>query len=315
MTVCVGVKVQTGLIFATDTATSAAEIKNGELSVSNIYDEAKKIFFLRKSCPSVIMISGASMLPGGHINNIIHKFISRIIRDKTDLELSSISVQNLCKLLESHIKHEGRFEDDSNISTMNFECFVGGFDEDLDTPEVWRFGWENGIYTEAKCIINSFTSAIFWSGQSEALNRLVLGVGSGLQKALMNHGFNVDDLNTIINSAKSHSEIALYHPGMPLGDAISLAKYMVDTTIGFTRFSAGPNVVGGKSVVAACTKYGGVSFPVISRKLSRSYNASTSCKWGGLKDSVVICTGSQISTQMELHRDLIALWSSVSGHA
>lgn len=283
MTVCVGVKVQTGLIFATDTATSATEIKNGEYSVCNIYDDAQKIFTLRKSCPLMIMISGISMLPGGHVNNIIHKFISRIIRDKTDIELSSISVQKFCKLLESHINREGRLEEDSNISITNFECFVGGFDEDLDTPEVWKFGWENGIYTKAKCIITSPISAIFWSGQSEALNRLVLGAGSGLQKALMNHGFEGENLTDIVNSARAHSEIALYHPGMPLGDAISLAKYMVDTTIGFTRFSPGPKIVGGKSIVAACTKFGGVSFPVIPRKLSRSYNSATLCEWGGVE--------------------------------
>lgn len=309
MTVCVGVKVQTGLIFATDTATSAAEIKNGEYSVCNIYDDAQKIFTLRKSCPLMIMISGISMLPGGHVNNIIHKFISRIIRDKTDIELSSISVQKFCTLLESHINREGRLEEDSNISITNFECFVGGFDEDLDTPEVWKFGWENGIYTKAKCIITSPISAIFWSGQSEALNRLVLGAGSGLQKALMNHGFAGENLTDIVNSARAHSEIALYHPGMPLGDAISLAKYMVDTTIGFTRFSPGPKIVGGKSIVAACTKFGGVSFPVIPRKLSRSYNSATSCEWGGLKDFDVNSSVLQISMQTELQRDLIARWS------
>jgi len=48
-------------------------------------------------------------------------------------------------------------------------------------------------------------------------------------------------------------------PAMPVQDAIDLARFMVETTIGFTRFAVmrQPKVVGGPVEIAAITKHEG----------------------------------------------------------
>jgi hypothetical protein len=51
---------------------------------------------------------------------------------------------------------------------------------------------------------------------------------------------------------------------MPIQDVIDLARFLVHASIMFTRFSLGPNIVGGPIEVAAITKH--ENFKWISRK-------------------------------------------------
>ena len=51
---------------------------------------------------------------------------------------------------------------------------------------------------------------------------------------------------------------------MPIQDVIDLARFLVHSAIMFTRFSMGPNIVGGPIEIAAITKH--ENFKWISRK-------------------------------------------------
>jgi hypothetical protein len=53
-------------------------------------------------------------------------------------------------------------------------------------------------------------------------------------------------------------------PAMPFADAINFAKYVVDTTVGYTRYVLGPDTVGGQVEVAGISRHEG--FKWISRK-------------------------------------------------
>lgn len=56
----------------------------------------------------------------------------------------------------------------------------------------------------------------------------------------------------------------LVFPPMPIQDVIDLARFLVHAAIMFSRFSPGPNVVGGPIEIAAITKH--ENFKWISRK-------------------------------------------------
>jgi hypothetical protein len=57
----------------------------------------------------------------------------------------------------------------------------------------------------------------------------------------------------------------LFAPAMPIQDAIDLARFLVETTIGFVRFAVFmPKSVGGEVDVAAITKHEG--FRWVQRK-------------------------------------------------
>jgi hypothetical protein len=59
-------------------------------------------------------------------------------------------------------------------------------------------------------------------------------------------------------------------PTMPIQDAIDLARYLVEVTMGFIKFSIGkqPKTVGGTIEIAAITKHEGVSLGSASAILS-----------------------------------------------
>ena len=54
------------------------------------------------------------------------------------------------------------------------------------------------------------------------------------------------------------------HPGMPFAEAIKLAKFLADTTVGFAHFVPGPDFVGGEVEIAAISRHEG--FKWVNRK-------------------------------------------------
>ena len=58
--------------------------------------------------------------------------------------------------------------------------------------------------------------------------------------------------------------LPLTFPGMPIGEVIDLAHFLVDATIKFVRFTPGHPTVGGPIEIAAMTRHEG--FKWIQRK-------------------------------------------------
>ena len=97
-----------------------------------------------------------------------------------------------------------------------------------------------------------------WDGQYEALNRLVLGLGFGIGDALVRHGVPPDDAGKLQENLVKDLYTTLSVPAMPIQDAIDLARFLVETTIGFVRFAVYmPKPVGGAVEIAAITKHEG----------------------------------------------------------
>jgi hypothetical protein len=69
---------------------------------------------------------------------------------------------------------------------------------------------------------------------------------------------------------------------MPIQDAIDLARFLVDTTINFVKFSPGAPTVGGPIDIATITKH--EDFKWISRKLYYNINLNQDSNKGGMLD-------------------------------
>ncbi|EHL97485.1 hypothetical protein HMPREF9946_04168 [Acetobacteraceae bacterium AT-5844] len=99
---------------------------------------------------------------------------------------------------------------------------------------------------------------VLWDGQYEALNRLILGTGFEIGAALARHGVPIDQVLTLQANLVGDLYATLSAPAMPIQDAIDLARYLVETTIGFVRFAVFlPKSVGGAVQIAAITKHEG----------------------------------------------------------
>jgi hypothetical protein len=97
-----------------------------------------------------------------------------------------------------------------------------------------------------------------WDGQYEALNRLILGLGYDIGAALVRRGIPAQDAPKLQAELIKELYATLAVPAMPIQDAVDLARFLVETTIGFIRFAVFmPKSVGGAIGIAAITKHEG----------------------------------------------------------
>jgi hypothetical protein len=82
----------------------------------------------------------------------------------------------------------------------------------------------------------------------------------------------IDELATVLDPTATAQAIAVLSKydrqpvvgGMPFADAINFARFLTDTTIGYTHYILGPDVVGGPVEIAAISRHEG--FRWVSRK-------------------------------------------------
>jgi hypothetical protein len=143
---------------------------------------------------------------------------------------------------------------------------ICGYSSGNALPEVWQvmFG-DGGERIEPSCIQSVDQFGVWWNGEVEALNRLILGIGEVPQKALDSLGMTEDQMRAARELIIPHTFETLILNAAPVQDAIDLSKYLVDVTKGFIRFSITKRkTVGGPVEVAAITKHEG--FKWVQRK-------------------------------------------------
>jgi hypothetical protein len=133
-------------------------------------------------------------------------------------------------------------------------------------PEVWQVQLQGQNSYEVLLVHPEGNFGINWDGQYDALNRLVLGAPTDLEQIAMGWGMQQLDANSLGTAIRQKAQETLAIPTMPIQDAIDLARYLVEVTIGFTKFSImkQPKTVGGAIEIAAITKHEG--FRWVQRK-------------------------------------------------
>jgi hypothetical protein len=114
-----------------------------------------------------------------------------------------------------------------------------------------------------------------WDGEYEALDRLIFGLGTRFNEVFTKHGLSSE------RAADARAKLApelyelLFLEAMPIHDAVDLARFLVQTTIGFVKFSVGrPKTVGGAIEIAAITKHEGFKWIERRHFFPPEHNAS-----------------------------------------
>lgn len=96
-----------------------------------------------------------------------------------------------------------------------------------------------------------------WWGQTGPVERLYLGCDYyGFVDWCIENGLTIDDAIAHYGKLRDKIMWPIIYEGMPLQDAIDLAVYLVNVTIGHSRFAVGPPVCGGHIDVATVTSRG-----------------------------------------------------------
>lgn len=264
MTVCIAVQVNDCIVFAADSATSLVGADgNGTLSITNIYNHGKKLFCLHKGLPVMAMTCGMGNLAGSSIEVLGKDLRALLTSDpKYQVDPTSYTMEEIAeKAFQFFVE---LYEPNKPAGPHAFELFIGGIPAGSRQGETWKFAFHNGEVIKPAVQLGQGNCGIQWAGQPEAVNRLVLGFSGALPEVLKEAGIEEPQLSQLVQSVRTKTQAELWHPAMPVQDAIDLAVFLVETTIDFTKFLPGANTVGGAVDVATVTRHEG--FKWVRRK-------------------------------------------------
>jgi hypothetical protein len=263
VTIIVAVKINDGIVVASDSATSF--FRKDEKFVQS-YDSANKIFNLCKGLPI-----GAATCGAGNIGNASISTLSKDLRERfqgkaprfTDwrLDPDSYTMEGVARKAREFLLKAV----EENEEPLGLVYWVFGYSSHRPLPELW------GIYFNGKDCADPILMAAEawcgprWAGAEEALDRLILGRTQAIVENAEKTGLDREKVSAALQRMNSDLVEPLVMAAMPVQDAIDLARYLVDVTAGFMRFSIGrPKTVGGPVEVAAITKHEG--FKWVARK-------------------------------------------------
>jgi len=259
VTVCVGVRVYDGLVFAADSASSIVTTDaNGNSIVSNLYRNGNKLFNLVRKRPLVSMTCG--------MGNFGHAPIAALSKDLRHLlstaanpysiNLDAYTVEEVAQKAKAFFADRYAAITPAPTPPHSFQYWIGGFSSGSEQAEIWRIDMENGAFRDPIPQFNTGESAVVWGGQPEAINRLLLGYSLSVSNALSRLGLKEAEISGVFAEfQKETNPSAMVHPSMPIQDAIELAKFLVETTKQFVRFLPGADVVGGDTDIAVVTRH------------------------------------------------------------
>jgi hypothetical protein len=272
VTIALVVKVNDGYVLASDSATTVqAQLPQGGVAVANIYNNANKIFNLRKGFPLSAMTWGLGNIGPASIATLAKDLRVRLSGESPKhkgwaLKPDSYTMTEVAARFKEFFygEHYEPLVKSAGNQTGVLGLSVAGYGAGEDQPQIFQYELSPTGCVETELLVND-TGAQWW-GQIDAISRLLLGVSVFTPQALMNLKLAKDEAKavTLAQDITSQINVPIVGPAMPIQDAIDLAEFLVQVTIGFVRFCPGNPTVGGPIEIAAVTKHEG--FRWVQRK-------------------------------------------------
>ncbi|WP_207540371.1 hypothetical protein [Sabulicella rubraurantiaca] len=252
MTIIVSVKINDGVVMAADSA--------GTMGSGQIYLHANKISHLCEGLPVGAMSTGVGGIGNESVETLMKDLRRRFAgRDPEHpdwrLDPASYTMEQVATRLRAFFFDE---KASAGHEPTNLQLRLCGYSAGRSLAEVWQVSMTGRDCPPPRRIMDETAFGVLWDGQYEALNRLVLGVGFDIADVLAKHGLRPQEAKRLQEKLVQDLYTALSVPAMPMRDAIDLARFLVETTIGFVRFAVLlPKSVGGAVQIAAITKHEG----------------------------------------------------------
>jgi len=277
MSVAVLIGVHDGVVLAADSAATLSfptppgiVLPPGQPLVGNVYDNANKIFNLVKGLPIGCITYGSGNIGNASIGTLVKDLRQKLTDDPEGVGFSSknYTMEGITKILAKFLEGECARLDPLARSKTTVGFLLGGYSKPGDLGESWSLDINQGVIQPPKELRKRELPGINWGGQTESLQRLLLGFSPNIFQILAQVSQPTQDpiemsknLGPIL---ASRLQAPMAFAPMPIQDAIDLARFLVHTAVMFSRFLPGPNIVGGPVEVAAITKH--ENFKWISRK-------------------------------------------------
>jgi len=271
MTIAISIKVHDGVVLAADSAATVISTDQaGNATVLNVYNTANKVFNLYKGLPIGGLTWGAGAIGTASISTLTKDLRRRFMGgdpafadwalDRTGYSLEAVASRTRQFLYEEH--YEPTFAEVAQKPVLGF--LVAGYSSGQDLAEEWTLQMDSTGCPAPMRVRALEETGLTWSGEPEAVSRLVLGHGAGLPQVLTEIGVTADQIQEVMRILHQRLQVPFAAAPMPIQDVIDLAEFLVHSTIMFSRFAPGAPTVGGPIEIAAITKHEG--FKWVQRK-------------------------------------------------
>lgn len=282
MTIAVCIKIDDGVVLASDSATTilGQVPPNGQLMALNVYNNANKIFNLRKDYSIGAITWGAGSIGQASISTIVKDLRQRFAGNDAEheewtLREDSFTVEHVANRLKEFVYDELYQKEYANVPfpKPSLGFIVAGYSSKAPMADEFQIDIQNGQCIGPRRLRNQAEAGLTWAGEPEALNRLIIGLSPMLPSLLQAQlGVQATQMNQAMAMVQGQLQLPVVLPAMPLRDAIDLADFMVDVTIKCSRFKLGAPTVGGPIEIAAISKHEGFRWVRRKHYFSRELN-------------------------------------------
>lgn len=278
MSIAVMIGVHDGVVLAADSASTLSlptpagvVLPLGQQGiVANVYDNANKIFNLVKGQPIGCITFGSGNIGSASIGTLIKDLRKKLTDNADEMKFNpnNYAMQDVAEILAKFLGEECNKVDKAIRANITVGFLLGGYSKPGDFGETWSVEISKGVPQPPKELRKADDPGINWGGQAEALQRMMLGFSPSIFEVLskvMQPAQNANAMAAqLVPLLTANLQAPMIFAPMPIQDAIDVARFLVHSAIMFSRFTPGPNVVGGPIEIAAITKH--ENFKWISRK-------------------------------------------------
>lgn len=256
MTIAISLKVGEGLVLAADSTATYGEEIGGQFVVQQSYHHAQKLIRI-KDYPIGVLTYGLGTIGKRNLESFIGEF-------EVDLPEIGINpgytVEQIARNFYDFLRPRydaahppsppGQPDQRPRIGVV-----IGGYLDRTYFPDEFEFILPGADLNRARAVPET-DFGIRWWGDQDPIFRLYFGVDSGIVKWAEDRGLPNADALALYAELRQRFAWPIIFESMPLQDAIDLAVYFVNVTIGRSRFVVGPAICGGHVDVAVITHRG-----------------------------------------------------------
>jgi len=267
LTICVGIQVNDGLVFAAD---SAVTITYG--SNVNVFSHGNKVFNLHRQLPVCAMFSGLGNIGASSISSIAKDFRLAISGEGDyRVDPGNFTIKEVAEKAKKFI-FDDRYNLLANKPNSDLMFHIGGYSSGGEKAERWLVKIVGEDNTSPDPVCQGDSPGLNWSGQPEAIYRLIMGVSMNHMAALKASGLDDEQSAAVSQALTRDMQANVVVDAMPIQDAIDLADFLVETTKRYVRFLPGADTVGGETDIAVVTRHEGFKWIRRKHHFSRALN-------------------------------------------
>ena len=260
MSIVASVKVYDGIVLGADSKTQLVNIdKDGNRNFIQNFDHATKLFQVEKHHIGILTYGS-----GNIGRRSVESFVIEGTRDLTDGDKQSV-FETTKKLLRHFSQgFEEQYQGVAEDKKPGLGVFVAGYSGEKNSlAEEWEFNIPKD--KKPKKVRPSEDFGASWRGISIPFTRMYAGLDPRIIPKLRNDGVP-EEVISLVSKAAQEFKSPFVFDGMPIIDAITFCRFILETTVNMARFEPGVSSCGGPLDIAIITRSKG--FEWVERKTS-----------------------------------------------